>query len=118
MACDGCWAYPARRIRWPDRRSALILPAACLWGGGWLYLKVRHREGLGFGDVKLVAMAGSFLGMYGALLTLLWGSIAGAVLGYAYIRATPRTPPPMSLPSAHPGGAALLVAIAAPALLP
>ena len=26
-----------------------LLPALVLWGGGWLYYKVRHREGLGFG---------------------------------------------------------------------
>src|SRR5215475_14872761 len=50
-----------------------ILPALFLWGGGWLYYKVRHREGLGFGDVKLVAMVGSFLGLRGALVTLIVG---------------------------------------------
>jgi leader peptidase (prepilin peptidase)/N-methyltransferase len=96
-----------------------ILPAACLWAAGWLYRKVRHREGLGFGDVKLVVMAGSFLGLYGALLTLLWGSIAGAVLGYAYIRATGKDAATYELPfGAFLGAAALLVAVAAPTLLP
>ena len=53
------------------------IPRIFLWGGGWLYLKVRHREGLGFGDVKLIAMVGSFLGLRGALLTLVAGSVAG-----------------------------------------
>ena len=62
------------------------LPAFVLWGGGWLYFKIRHREGLGFGDVKLVAMAGAFLGLEGALLTLILGSIIGSILGYCYIR--------------------------------
>jgi leader peptidase (prepilin peptidase)/N-methyltransferase len=96
-----------------------ILPAACLWGAGWLYQKVRHREGLGLGDVKLVVMAGSFLGLYGALLTLLWGSIAGAVLGYAYIRATHKDAATYELPfGAFLGAAAVLVAIAAPSLMP
>src|SRR5207302_8923746 len=28
-----------------------LLPALFLWAGGWLYFKIRHREGLGFGDV-------------------------------------------------------------------
>ena len=96
-----------------------ILPAACLWAAGWLYQKVRHREGLGLGDVKLVVMAGSFLGLYGALLTLLWGSIAGSVLGYAYIRATGKDSATYELPfGAFLGAAALVVAMAAPALLP
>ena len=64
------------------------LPAFFLWGGGWLYEKVRHREGLGLGDVKLIAMVGAFLGMHGALVTLILGSIAGSIVGYAYIKIT------------------------------
>jgi leader peptidase (prepilin peptidase)/N-methyltransferase len=96
-----------------------ILPAACLWGAGWLYRKVRHREGLGFGDVKLVVMVGSFLGLYGSVLTLLWGSIAGAVLGYAYIRLTGKDPATYELPfGAFLGAAALAVGMAGPTLLP
>ena len=64
------------------------LPAFFLWGGGWLYEKMRHREGLGFGDVKLIAMVGAFLGFHSALLTLILGSIAGSMVGYAYIKLT------------------------------
>jgi leader peptidase (prepilin peptidase)/N-methyltransferase len=56
------------------------VPAIFLWGGGWLYLKIRHREGLGLGDVKLMVMVGSFLGLQMALGTLLWGSVAGSVI--------------------------------------
>lgn len=96
-----------------------VLPAACLWAAGWLYQKLRHREGLGFGDVKLVAMAGSFLGLYGALLTLFWGSIAGSILGYAYIRATGKDSATYELPfGTFLGAAALVVGMAAPAFLP
>jgi leader peptidase (prepilin peptidase)/N-methyltransferase len=41
------------------------LPAGFLWLGGWIFEKVRRKEGLGFGDVKLVAMTGAFLGCAG-----------------------------------------------------
>jgi leader peptidase (prepilin peptidase)/N-methyltransferase len=96
-----------------------IVPAGCLWAAGWLYHKVRHREGLGLGDVKLVAMAGSFLGLYGALLTLLCGSIAGSILGYAYIRATGKDSATYELPfGTFLGAAALVVAVAMPAPMP
>jgi leader peptidase (prepilin peptidase) / N-methyltransferase len=74
------------------------LPAFVLWGGGWLYFKVRHREGLGFGDVKLVAMAGAFLGLEGALLTLILGSVAGSILGYSYIKLAHKDPSTYELP--------------------
>ena len=74
------------------------LPALFLWGGGWLYQKVRHREGLGFGDVKLIAMVGAFLGFEAALVTLILGSVAGSILGYGYIKLTGKDPATYELP--------------------
>ena len=34
------------------------------------------------------AMVGAFLGLHGALLMLIFGSMAGSLIGYAYIRFT------------------------------
>ncbi len=90
---------------------AAALPAGFLWFGGWLFEKVRHKEGLGFGDVKLVAMVGAFLGLRGALLTLLSGSILGSVVGLLYIKLTGRDPATYQLPfGTFLGIAALAVA--------
>lgn len=95
-----------------------VLPAVVLWGGGWLYLKIRHREGLGFGDVKLVAMAGAFLGLQGALMTLILGSITGSILGYGYIRFTGKDPSSYELPfGTFLGAAGVFVALAGHRLL-
>jgi len=74
--------------RWLSVADALLAAAFCagaLWGVGALYQKIRHREGLGLGDVKMVAMVGAFLGIQGALLTLIVGSLLGAIVGLAYI---------------------------------
>jgi len=96
-----------------------VLPAFFLWSGGWLYYKIRHREGLGLGDVKLVAMVGSFLGLRGALLTLILGSISGSVLGYAYIKWKGLDPACYELPfGTFLGAAALVAAIFAGRLMP
>jgi len=101
--------------RWASLAESVVgatLPALFLWGGGWLYHKIRHREGLGFGDVKLVMMVGSFLGMRGALITLIFGSVAGSILGYSYIKATKQDPNTYELPfGTFLGAAALLAAI-------
>jgi leader peptidase (prepilin peptidase)/N-methyltransferase len=75
-----------------------LVPAIFLWGGGWIYLKVRHREGLGLGDVKLMVMVGAFLGLQGALTTLLAGSLAGSVLSLLYIWLTKKDAATYQLP--------------------
>ena len=88
-------------LHWASVAEALlgaIVPGLFLWFGGWLYFKLRHREGLGLGDVKLVAMAGAFLGLHGALLMLIAGSLAGSLIGYAYIRFTHKDPATYELP--------------------
>ena len=40
-----------------------LLPAFFLWFGGFIYEKIRKREGMGFGDIKMMLMIGAFLGM-------------------------------------------------------
>lgn len=88
------------------------IPALFLWGGGWLYLKIRHREGLGLGDVKLMAMIGAFLGLQATLLTLLAGSIAGSVLSLLYIWVAKKDAATYELPfGSFLGAAALAIAI-------
>lgn len=87
--------------RWNSVGEALlgaIVPGLFLWFGGWLYFKLRGREGLGLGDVKQVAMVGAFLGLHGALLMLIAGSLFGSLIGYAYIRLTHKDASTYELP--------------------
>jgi len=57
-----------------------------LIGGGLFFVvgeafyHLRHKEGLGFGDVMLMLMAGTFLGPSMTLLTILLGSLLGTVI--------------------------------------
>ena len=105
---------PPERVRWVlESAMGAGLPAFFLWGGGWLYQKVRHREGLGLGDVKLIAMVGAFLGMRNALATLIIGSVSGSILGYAYIKLTHKDASTYELPfGTFLGLAALILAFA------
>ena len=103
--------------RWHSFLEALTgacLPAGFLWLGGWVVEKVRHKEGLGFGDVKLMAMVGAFLGLRGTVLTLLAGSVAGSVIGLLYIKIAGKDAGTYELPfGTFLGAAALAVAFTA-----
>jgi leader peptidase (prepilin peptidase)/N-methyltransferase len=55
-----------------------------LW---WFYRVVRKREGLGLGDVKLLAMIGVTFGPVGAWFTIFVGSVIGSVLGIIQVLA-------------------------------
>jgi leader peptidase (prepilin peptidase)/N-methyltransferase len=95
-----------------DALLGAIVPAGTIWFGGWLFEKLRHKEGLGFGDVKMLAMIGAFLGLSGALLTIVLGSIAGSVVGLAFIKLTGKDASSYPLPfGSFLGAAALFVAV-------
>jgi leader peptidase (prepilin peptidase) / N-methyltransferase len=77
--------------------AAAVL-SGILWGAGKIYFIVRGREGLGFGDVKLVAMIGSFLGFRLSLASMAWGGVAGSVIGLIYIWVTRKDASTFELP--------------------
>ncbi len=60
--------------------GALVL-GGLLYTVGEVYYRVRNLEGLGLGDVKMMAMVGAFWGIGDAFMILIWGAIIGAVTG-------------------------------------
>jgi leader peptidase (prepilin peptidase)/N-methyltransferase len=89
-----------------------ILPALLMWALGAVYMKIRKREGLGFGDVKMIAMVGAFLGLQGAIGTVMLGSILGSVIGLIYIYGAKKDPGTYELPfGTFLGAGAIAVAL-------
>lgn len=74
-----------RLISFGESLFAAAFAAGSLWLIGYSYLRIRKIEGLGLGDVKMVAMIGAFLGLMPTLLVILGGSILGSILGVVYI---------------------------------
>lgn len=68
-----------------DAAVGTVLGAALPLGIIWVYRVLRGVEGMGFGDVKLLAMLGAFLGWQGMLLTLALAAVAGALVGLGLI---------------------------------
>ena len=75
----------------PPGWSAALLGAVL--GGGVLfaiaegYYRLRGVEGLGMGDVKMLAMIGAFLGWQLTLVTLILASFSGSLIGVGLIAA-------------------------------
>ena len=61
--------------------AGAVLGAAVILGVALLYEAVRGVEGMGQGDVKLMALIGAFLGVKLTLLVLLLGSLIGSFFG-------------------------------------
>jgi leader peptidase (prepilin peptidase)/N-methyltransferase len=64
-----------------DSLLGAALGASFIYGAGAVYLRWRGAEGMGFGDVKLMAMVGAFLGMKLTIFTIFAASLAGSLFG-------------------------------------
>jgi leader peptidase (prepilin peptidase)/N-methyltransferase len=74
---------------WAVSLFASLLGAVVGGGSLWLvrevYYRLRHVEGMGLGDVKMMLMVGAFLGWQLTLLTIFVGSLLGSVIGILMI---------------------------------
>jgi leader peptidase (prepilin peptidase)/N-methyltransferase len=75
----------SRLLSFADSLLGAIVGASFIYGAGAIYLRARGVEGMGFGDVKLMAMIGAFLGVKLTVFTIFTASIAGSVFGVGTI---------------------------------
>jgi leader peptidase (prepilin peptidase)/N-methyltransferase len=72
---------------WRDSLLGIVIGGGSLWLLGTVWFLLRHEEGMGFGDVKMLAMIGAFLGWKLMLATLLVSTILGSAIGLGLITA-------------------------------
>jgi leader peptidase (prepilin peptidase) / N-methyltransferase len=72
---------------WRDALIGIVLGGAIPWAIAEAYFRIRGEEGLGMGDVKMLAMIGAFLGWKLMLLTLMLASLTGSLVGLGFIAA-------------------------------
>lgn len=68
-----------------DSLLGAAVGASFLYGAAAIYLRARGVEGMGFGDVKLMAMIGAFLGTKLTVLTIFAASLGGSVFGLSAV---------------------------------
>ncbi|HUK30319.1 MAG TPA: prepilin peptidase [Candidatus Acidoferrum sp.] len=79
---------PRSAISVVDALVGSFAGAGLLWIVGEGYFRLRGKEGMGLGDVKMMGMVGVFLGLKRTLLTVLAGSLLGSVIGIIIVLAT------------------------------
>ncbi len=62
-----------------------LLGSMLLWGAAAIYKMARKQEGMGMGDVKMMAMVGAFLGPRATFLTILVGTLLGSIIGLSWV---------------------------------
>ena len=75
----------ARVLSLIDSLLGAAVGAAFIYGAGAIYLRWRGAEGMGFGDVKLMAMVGAFLGIRLTVFTIFTASIVGSLFGVSTV---------------------------------
>ena len=114
------FAYPPppAAIHLADSLLGAGVGAGALWLVGTVYLRLRGREGLGLGDVKMMLLVGAFLGLKRMFLTVLLGSLVGSVVGILFIKLARKDLKSYELPfGSFLGLAAMLVAFYGTAIL-
>ena len=84
--CSGllfsCFVQPG----WFDAVLGVVIGGVTLLAISEVYYRVRGEEGLGMGDVKMLAMIGAFLGWQSMLVTLVLASFLGSIIGICAMR--------------------------------
>jgi leader peptidase (prepilin peptidase) / N-methyltransferase len=70
---------------WVSSLIGIVVGSGVLWAIAEGYYRLRHEEGLGMGDVKMLAMIGAFVGWKLTLVTLMMASFAGSIVGVLLI---------------------------------
>ena len=68
-------------VGWVNSLLGIALGGGLLYGIIWAYYVWRRQEGMGMGDVKMLAMIGAFLGWRAVILTVFLSSLVGAIIG-------------------------------------
>jgi leader peptidase (prepilin peptidase)/N-methyltransferase len=82
IAASWLWpGNPGAALPWVGSALGALIAGGVLFCVAFAYEKIRKKQGLGMGDVKMMSMVGAFLGWPLAWLTIFAGSFLGSVVG-------------------------------------
>jgi leader peptidase (prepilin peptidase)/N-methyltransferase len=68
-------------LTWQSSLVGILVGGGSLFSVAWVYQRITGREGMGGGDIKLLAMIGAMTGWQGVVFTLFAASAVGTVIG-------------------------------------
>jgi leader peptidase (prepilin peptidase) / N-methyltransferase len=74
-------AFAIPTITWRESIIGILIGGGILFCVAWVYHAITGREGMGGGDIKLLAMMGAVIGWKGILFTVFAASAIGTVVG-------------------------------------
>ncbi len=72
-------------VSWMDSMLGVLAGGGSLLAVAWGYYLITRKEGMGGGDIKLLAMIGAFLGWKAIPMVIFISALAGSVIGAVYI---------------------------------
>jgi leader peptidase (prepilin peptidase)/N-methyltransferase len=94
-------------VGWEDSLVGIALGGGFLFLTGYVYQLLRGQEGVGMGDVFLLAMVGAFIGWQGVLFTMFFGALLGSIGGLVVgLFGTPTEAPELLSAAREPAAAA------------
>lgn len=74
-------SFFSEQITWQQSGLGLLLGGGVLYLVAWTYFTLAKRDGMGGGDIKLLAMIGAFLGWQSLLYVVFSSSLSGSIVG-------------------------------------
>ena len=69
------------QLEWSDSLIGILVGGGSLLAIAWGYQLISGKDGMGGGDIKLLAMIGAFLGWKGVFFTIMASSLIGTIVG-------------------------------------
>jgi len=69
------------QLKWSESLIGILAGGGSLLAVAWGYQLITGKDGMGGGDVKLLAMIGAFLGWKGVVFTIMASSLIGTLIG-------------------------------------
>ena len=68
-------------VSWQSSLLGILVGGGFFWLVAWLFEVIRKKEGMGGGDIKLLAMIGAWLGWQSLPFVIFFSALTGAIIG-------------------------------------